>query len=621
MIRRPIASICVLFLIAANLGAQGIISTVAGGNESSPGDGGLAIKAILNQPWGVVADRQGNIIFADYGNSRIRKVTPAGIISTIAGTGDFGFSGDGGPAAQATINSPRGLEIDAQGNLYFSDYLNRRIRKIDTAGIITTVAGNGTFGYSGDGGPATQAQLANAIGIAADTDGNIFLADTNNHRIRKVNLATGIISTVVGTGQANSSGDGGPSLNAGIFLPLGIALDPSGALIIVEGNKIRKAVLGGNISTVANSSNAASFSGDNGPATAATLQAPRGVTVGPDGVIYVSDTSNGRVRRIGTDGVITTFAGGGTPAANFGDGLPANRAQLSAPSATALDALGNLFIADTGNNTVRKVAAVSTAPSIDVGGVVNASGYQTTLAPGTVITIFGKNIGPPSLSTVPAPNYPLSLNTTSMTLTPVNGGTAIPIKIVYASATQVAALIPSSITLGVYALRVSYNGQTSNAQNVNIIARSFGIATANSAGTGAAQATIGNVNGGLSLVRNTPGSLVFNGYTWVLTPAHPGDSLVLWGTGGGADLANDTGGSSGDQTATGGFQVMVGGKTVTPFYAGTSFGYPGLWQINFTLPSDITTGCGISLTVRAGGTLSNSVTIAVAPPGQTACAP
>jgi uncharacterized protein (TIGR03437 family) len=183
----------------------------------------------------------------------------------------------------------------------------------------------------------------------------------------------------------------------------------------------------------------------------------------------------------------------------------------------------------------------------------------------------------------------------------------------------VAALLPSSITPGSYAVRVTYNGLTSSPQNVTVAARSFGIATVNSAGSGVPQATIGNVNGGLSLTRFTSGSVAFNGFTWTLTPAHPGDSLVLWGTGGGADAANDSGGTSGDQTVAGNFQVIVGNRTITPLYAGASSGYPGLWQINFTLPPDIAPDCYASAQVSAGGELSNTVVLPIAAAGQSAC--
>ena len=252
-------------------------------------------------------------------------------------------------------------------------------------------------------------------------------------------------------------------------------------------------------------------------------------------------------------------------------------------------------------------------------GVLNATGYQNKLAPDTVLVIFGSAMGPTSLATGPGSNYPTSLAGTSITFTPAAGGAAINAKMVYSIAGQIAGLLPSSITPGTYAVRVTYNGVSSAPQNATVVARSFGIATANSAGTGTAQATIGNVNGGLSLTRFTSGSVAFGGFNWTLTPAHPGDTLVLWGTGGGADPANDTGGTSGDQTAAGNFMVNVGGRQIRPLYAGASSGYPGLWQINFTLPADITPDCFASVQVSAGGELSNTVRIPIAAAGQTAC--
>ena len=258
-------------------------------------------------------------------------------------------------------------------------------------------------------------------------------------------------------------------------------------------------------------------------------------------------------------------------------------------------------------------------PGIKSNGVVNASGYQTKLAPDTVFAIFGSAIGPETLAAAAGPDYPLALAGTSITFTPVAGGAAINARMIYTVAGQVAGLLPSSIAPGEYAVRVIYNGQPSPPQNVTVVARSFGIATANSAGTGTAQATIGNVNGGVSLVRLTTGSLDFGGLTWTLSPAHPGDTLVLWGTGGGADPANDLGGTSGDQTRAGNFTVSAGGRQIAPQYAGASSGYPGLWQVNFTLPADITPDCYVPVQVSAGGELSNAVSIPVAAAGQTAC--
>jgi uncharacterized protein (TIGR03437 family) len=261
-------------------------------------------------------------------------------------------------------------------------------------------------------------------------------------------------------------------------------------------------------------------------------------------------------------------------------------------------------------------SAAMAQPTINAGGVVNVSGYQAILAPDTVFVIFGSGMGPSTIMTATAPNYPLTLGGTSVTFT-ASSGAAVTAKMVYTLAGQVAGLLPSSITPGVYAVRVTYNNVTSAPQNVAVVARSFGIATANSAGTGTAQATI---NGGLSLTRFTTGSVAFGGYTWTLTPAHPGDTIVLWGTGGGADAANDTGGTSGDQTAAGGFVVNVGGAAITPIYAGAASGYPGLWQINFVLPATVTTDCFVTVQVTAGGEAGNTVTIPIAAAGQTACA-
>jgi uncharacterized protein (TIGR03437 family) len=280
---------------------------------------------------------------------------------------------------------------------------------------------------------------------------------------------------------------------------------------------------------------------------------------------------------------------------------------LTPSSAAALPVIVNLTVTGAG------------APVITPGGIVNASGYQTTLAPDTVFVIFGSNMGPATLAAGTAPSYPATLGGTSVTFTPAAGGSAITAKMVYTSAGQIAGLLPSSIAPGTYAVKVTYNSQVSAPQNVTVVARSFGIATSNSAGTGAAQATIGNVNGGLSLVRLTAGSLAFGGYNWTLTPAHPGDTLVIWGTGGGADPANDTGGTSGDQTAAGNFVVTVDGTAITPVYAGASSGYPGLWQINFTLPATIAADCFATLQVSAGGQLSNQTTVSIGAAGQTSC--
>jgi uncharacterized protein (TIGR03437 family) len=261
---------------------------------------------------------------------------------------------------------------------------------------------------------------------------------------------------------------------------------------------------------------------------------------------------------------------------------------------------------------------LSAAPTI--GAIANATGYQAKLAPSAVFVIFGAELGPASIVTTPAPAYPTTLAGTSILLMPqTGGGPAIPARVVYTSATQVAGLMPSSIAPGTYMASVTYNGVASQPKDVTVVARSFGIATANSQGTGPAQVTIGNVNDGISLVRLSSGQTTFNGYDWTLTPAHPGDTLVIWGTGGGADASYETGATPVDETAAGNFRVLVGGRELTPLYSGASAGYPGLWQVNFQLPPDIATNCFAALQVRTGSEWSNTATMAIAPPGQNAC--
>jgi uncharacterized protein (TIGR03437 family) len=258
-------------------------------------------------------------------------------------------------------------------------------------------------------------------------------------------------------------------------------------------------------------------------------------------------------------------------------------------------------------------------PSINPGGVVNVSGEQPVLAPNAVFAVYGQNLGPSSIVVASAPNYPATLSGTSITFTPASGGPAITPKLVYSESIAVAGILPSSTPLGIYAVRVTYQNQTSAPQNVTIVAHNFNIATANGIGTGTAQATIGNVNGGFSLSRFTVSPTPPMAGTFTNTPAHPLDVVSLWGTGGGADPANDTGGSSGDQTAAGNFQVLLGGQTIVPAYTGAVAGYPGLWVLVFTVPAATPADCFTPLQVSSDGQLSNMTSLPVAATGQTSC--
>jgi streptogramin lyase len=335
------------------------ISTVAGnGSASYNGDGILATSASLYVPEGVAVDGSGNIYIADTYNNRIRKVNASThIISTVAGTGTYGYNGDGILATSATLSHPFGVAVDGSGNIYIADTYSYRIRKVDTSETITTVAGDGAYGYSGDGATATSASLSNPYGVAADGSGNLYIADTYNQRIREVDAITHDITTVAGNGSSGSSGDGGTATNASLSYPRSVAVDGSGNIYIADtsNQRIREVVHStGNITTVAGNGTYG-YSGDGGPAASAKLANPYGVAVDGSGNIYIADTDNNRIRKVdATTHDITTVAGNGTGGFS-GDGGPATSATLTSPYGVAVDSSGNIFIADTFAHRIREV--------------------------------------------------------------------------------------------------------------------------------------------------------------------------------------------------------------------------------------------------------------------------
>ena len=380
---------------------SGIITTVAGsGKRGDSGDGGPAVAAQLLSPTEVAVDRAGNLYIADSGNNRIRRVDRSGIITTVVGTGESGHRGDNGAAVEAQLHAPNDIEVDSAGNLYIADSGNDRIRRVDTAGIITTIATVGPFprglavdgsgnvyiadtlhdrilkmdpsgiitriagtektniyipgGYSGDNGPAVEAQLYAPFDIAVDRAGNLYISDNGNNRIRRVDRS-GIITTVAGTGEQGYSGDGGPAVEARLWDPRGMAVDGGGNLFIVEtyNYRIRRVNRAGTITTIAGIGES-DYSGDGGPAVLARLYDPAGMAVDGAGNLYVADSGNHSIRRVDGAGTITTVAGTGTRG-NGGDGGPAIEAQLSSPKGVAMDGAGNLYIADTFNHQVRRV--------------------------------------------------------------------------------------------------------------------------------------------------------------------------------------------------------------------------------------------------------------------------
>ena len=422
-------------VIRVNL--SGNIDLIIGdGLAGFAGDGEPASAARLNLPSALAMDRSGNLYIADSRSERVLRLTvTSGIITTVAGTGSFNFSGDGGVATAATLRSPSGLAFDTSGNLFILDAGNQRVRRVDTStGIITTVAGNGVSGFAGDGGPATSASINGALGIAVGAPGNLFIADSNNNRVRKVSLSTGVITTVAGTGAVSFNGDGGQAAAGTLNDPTSVAVDSSGALFIADyshGRIRRVDASSGVITTVAGGGTAP---GDGGSATGAQLNGPRGLTfdgsgnlfiaeassnrirkvaagtqvittvdgggspsegstaanailevpgglaVGPQGNVFIAVTDTHRIRRVDrTTGTITTVAGNGSPAFG-GDNGPATKANLNFPQQIALDTGGNLFIADASNNRIRKIAAGTGMITTVAGGGSGGDGGLATAA-------------------------------------------------------------------------------------------------------------------------------------------------------------------------------------------------------------------------------------------------
>ncbi len=339
-----------------------ISSPVGIGKKGFAGDGGPAAQAELNQPFDVTFDAHGHLYFSDTFNHRVRKVdAKTGIITTVAGNGQKGFAGDGGKATEASLNEPYGVKVDSEGNLYIVDRLNYCIRKVDAkTGVIATVAGTGgKSGYAGDGGPAHQALLVEPNGICLDGQGKMYIADVAGHRIRVVDLKTGIIDTLLGNGQGVTAGDGGPIQDATTFGPRAVAMHPDGSLILVErnGHCVRRLDLKqGTISRFAGTGKKG-YSGDGGKALDATFDGPKELDIDKDGNVYIVDTENEAIRRIDAKtGTVTTIAGKGrTKTPGLGDGGPATEATLGRPHGVAVGPDGGIYIGDTNSHRIRLV--------------------------------------------------------------------------------------------------------------------------------------------------------------------------------------------------------------------------------------------------------------------------
>jgi uncharacterized protein (TIGR03437 family) len=554
---------------------DGMLMAAAGnGINSFSGDGGAAAVAQVNTPAGMAYDTAGNLYVADSANHRVRKISPAGVITTVAGNVLPGFSGDGGPATAAQLNTPTGVAVDLAGNLFIADSVNNRIRKVFPNGTIGTVAGNGNAAFFGDGGNALAAALHAPQGVAVDTGGNVYVADTLDHRVRKID-GGGTITTVAGN-------DG--SLN----LPAAVAADAAGNLYIADrgDGKVRK---------LAANTGALTVVADGG-------MAPRGAAADGLGNVYYADAGQNVVRKIATDGTVSTIVGSGA-CCYAGDGGPATSARINQPWGVAVDPAGNVLLADAGNNAIR--AATPGISTAFIGSVANgASNAVGPIAPGEIVVLYGNGIGPSLLT-------PFQLTTAGLVATQIGSysvlfnGIAAPL--LYASAGQTSAIVPYGVTGLTVQVAVQYQNQTTAPVTVELALSTPGVFTADSSGKGQARAF--NQDGSVNNASQ---------------PAKGGSVVTLYATGEGQTVPPGVDGRILPYSATTALPatfppmpalpvtVTIGGKTATVQYAGGVFGsVAGVMQLNVQVPAGVPMG-DAPVVVTVGGVASQvGVTVAV----------
>jgi uncharacterized protein (TIGR03437 family) len=618
---------CLAALLRAQTTPQvggGNIATFAGtGTAGFFGDNGPAAQAQLNFPFGpndeefghLALDAQGNLYIVDKGNHRIRRVAPDGTIRTFAGTGTRGFSGDGAPAAQAQLNFPCGIAVDRTGNVFLTDQANQRVRKIDTAGVITTVAGNGTRGFSGDGGPARDAALNEPSAVAVDAAGNLYIADYLNDRIRRVDNQTGIIRTIAGNGEHGDNDigrDNVPGTSIRLGYPAGLALDAAGNLFIADHHNDVIRVLNlanGQIRRIAGAGqHADAEAGPSGvPAVTVRLGWPVGLAFDPAGNLYVGDLHNNVVRRISsplsTEPISTTIVGIGVKG-YLGDQGPAAQAALDYPAGIAIDPNLNLFLADWHNQRVRRaLPGVPTPgpgperPSIHSGGLVNGASFAPAparVAPGSVVSIFGLRL---ASGTAAADRVPLPTSLLNTTVLITSGANTLSMPLFFVSPTQINAQLPVEVAHGAEARVAVRNGSAvSDPLHINVSLSETGIFT---------------YEGNRAVALNQDGSLN--------TPARPAPrntyiTVFLTGQGalnpaipsGQAAPANPLSRAAYEVSAT------IGGRGARVEFLGATPGFVALSQANILIPHDAPLG-DQHLVLTVAGHPSNNPVVHIAP--------
>ncbi len=577
----------------------GIFSSFAGtGLQSYSGDGGAAASAQFNKPSGIAIDGAGNIYIADTLNHRIRKMTPGGSIATVAGTGVAGFSGDANTATNAQLNGPSGVAVDFAGTIYIADTNNNRVRVVTPDGTIYTLAGNGNAGFFGDGGMAINGALHAPQGVAVDGQGNFYIADTLDHRVRKVTQNGNIITTIAGNGIAGFGGDGGPGPNASLNNPVSVAVDAGGNVYIAdqENGRIRMVAQNGTIST---------FAGD-GNTLASQLYNPSGVAVDGQGNVDIADTGHSLIRQAFSGGIVTIA---GTGACCYaGDGGPASSALLNAPWGVGIDPSGIIYFADTGNNAIRQLIGSASANG-SITSIANAASNLTgAVAPGEIVTISGSGLGPPQLVTEQVDGN--GLVTTSLSGTTVSfNGIAAPI--IYTSTSQVSAVVPFEITGSTAQVAVQYRGQFPAQTTVPVAAAAPALFTRDYSGTGQALALNedGSANG--NCAPNLPGTPVHA----ACFPAGLNSLITLFITGAGQTSPGGVDGQiQGSATPSPilPISVKIGG---VPALVLSSSGVPqevaGITQVQAQIPGSVQPGQAVPVVVQVGNQSTQQATVSI----------
>ena len=588
-------------LTAVIASGQTIIDFAGNGTAGYSGDNGPAAQAEINRVVGLAADAAGNVYLADQNNNVVRKVDAHGVITTFAGTGAAGFAGDNGQAAAAQLNGPLGVCVAPSGAIYVNDEGNGRVRAISTTGIITTVAGNGSTVSSGDGGAATAAGFVIPIRCAVDSNGNLFIVDQGAFKIRKVD-GNGIITTYAGTGAQGFSGDNGPATQAAMNNPTADAVDASGNLYVSDqfNHRIRRIdAVSGTITTVAGNGNGA-FGGDGGPATSASLNFPGEIVLDPTGALFIADDANNRIRKV-SGGTISTVAGTGT-AGYAGDGGPPLQAEFNSPFPITLDNAGNLYVGDgvypgdVTDNRVREisgVAAASLAPSI--AAVVNGASFLPGIVPNSWISIYGTNLSSVSgLWTVVDGQLPSQVDGVSVLV----GGQ--PAYVEYVSSGQINVVAPN---IGAGPVQVTVTNSSGTSPAVAATSATYGPAFflyANQYVVATYQdysyAVKNGVIAGSTTVPAKPGDVLILWGTGFgpTTPAAPVGQVVP---------SSATTYSTTDLPT-----VTIGGTSATVYGAALSSGFAGLYQVAIQVPASAASG-DQPIVAKIGGVSSPSTTL------------